>query len=759
MKAFLSACVLAFSITVNAMEPFIISDIRVEGLERIEPGTVFNYLPLKVGDEIDDESAEESIRALFKTGFFNDIKLNQDGDVLVVVVEERPSVASITFTGNDEFDDAALTEGMEQVDFAEGRIFNQSALDKVVQDLKSQYFSLGRYSASVESSVESLERNRVAVTFDIDEGVVAKIKKINIVGNEAFEDKKLRKRFNLSTKKVFNFLSKKDQYSKQKLEADLETLRSFYQDQGYLGFKLESTQVSISDNRENIFITIAINEGESFSVSDISVESTSAVSAEELKSLLTFASGDVYSRKAVSESRAAITDRLANDGYAFANVNAIPEIDQDNKTVSFAFAIDIGRRVYIRRIDISGNTATRDEVIRRELRQFEGAWYSTEDIQRSRVRLQRLGFFDDVRIDTPQVPGTNDQVDLEVVVKERSTGTFLFGVGFSDEDGVLLQANVSQENLFGSGKEMDLDINTSDVSRVVSLGYTNPYYTLNGISRGFRISSRRIDAREANTAEYIAETELLGVEYQIPLSEFNSINFGFAGERIDLSETDETPPEFEDFINQNPESDNWKLTSSWSRDTRDSVIYPTTGFLRRFSLEASLPGSDLTYYKATGRASWFKPVTDKFVLRLTGELGIGDGYSDLEELPFFENFFAGGPNSVRGYDSRSLGPLDSGETPEPIGGSSRFLTNLEFLTPFPGAEDTKDKRVGFFIDGGQVYSEADGIDLGELRYSAGVAYYWFSPVGPLTISFATALNDESGDDTESVQFSLGTLFR
>ncbi|MDH3693651.1 MAG: outer membrane protein assembly factor BamA, partial [Gammaproteobacteria bacterium] len=650
MKAFLLACILAYSFAAHALEPFVISDIRVEGLERIEPGTVFNYLPLKVGDEIDDEAAEESIRALFKTGFFNDIKLNQDGDVLVVVVEERPSVASITFNGNDEFDDAALTEGMEQVDFAEGRIFNQSALDRVVQDLKSQYFSLGRYSASVESSVEPLERNRVAITFDIDEGVVAKIKKINIVGNEAFEDKKLRKRFNLSTKKVFNFLSKKDQYSKQKLEADLETLRSFYQDQGYLEFKLESTQVSISDNREHIFITIAINEGESFSVSDISIESTAAVSAEELKSLLTFISGDVYSRKAVSESRAAITDRLANDGYAFANVNAIPDIDKENKTVSFAFAIDIGRRVYIRRIDISGNTATRDEVIRRELRQFEGAWYSAEDIQRSRVRLQRLGFFDDVRIDTPQVPGTNDQVDLEVVVKERSTGTFLFGVGFSDEDGVLLQANVSQENLFGSGKELDLDINTSDVSRVVSLGYTNPYYTLNGISRGFRISSRRIDATEANTAEYIAETELLGVEYQIPLSEFNSINFGFAGERIDLSDTDETPPEFEEFIAQNPESDNWKLTSSWSRDTRDSIIYPTTGFLRRFSLEASLPGSDLTYYKVTGRASWFRPLTDKFVVRLTGELGIGDGYDDLEVLPFFENFFAGGPNSVRGYD-------------------------------------------------------------------------------------------------------------
>ncbi len=759
MKAFMLACVLALPLVANALEPFIISDIRVDGLERIEPGTVFNYLPLKVGDEVNDEAAEESIKVLFKTGFFNDVQLNRDGDVLVVVVEERPSIASIEFEGNDEFKDDVLTEGMEQAGFAEGRIYNQSALDKVVQDLKNQYFNLGRYSASVDTEVTPLERNRVAITFNIDEGVVAKIKKISIVGNEAFEDKKLLKRFNLSTKKVFNFLFKKDQYSKQKLEADLETLRSFYQDQGYLEFKIESTQVSISDNRQDIFITIALNEGDLFTVGDIRVEATDTVPAEELEALLNLGPGDVFSRKAVSESRAAITDRLANDGYAFANVNAIPDIDRENKTVSFAFAIDIGRRVYVRRINISGNLATRDEVLRRELRQFEGAWYSAEDIQRSRVRLQRLGFFEDVRIETPQVPGTNDQVDLEVVVKERSTGTFLFGVGFSDEDGVLLQANISQDNLFGSGKELEVDINTSDVSRVVSIGYKNPYYTLNGISRGFRISSRRIDAAEADTAEFIAETELLGLEYQIPLSEFNSINFGIAGERIDLTTTPETPPEFEDFISQNPESDNFKFTTSWSLDTRDSIIYPTIGFLRRFSLEATLPGSDLTYYKTTGRVSWFRPLSQRFVLRLGGELGYGDGFDELEVLPFFENFFAGGPNSVRGFDSRSLGPLDSGETPEPTGGSARFLANVEVLTPFPGSEDAKDKRVGFFIDAGQVYSEADGIDLGELRYSAGIAFYWFSPVGPLTISVAQAINDEPGDDTESVQFSLGTLFR
>lgn len=753
--ALLSIC---FISPVYPIESFVVSDIRVEGLQRISSGTVFNYLPIKVGDEIDERSAQDAIRALFKTGFFTDVQLEQEGTVLVVIVEERPSIATIKFIGNKEIKDDQLKEAMKQIGFTEGRVFNRSVLDKVTQELKNQYFSLGKYGAEVDSNVSILERNRVAVEVRIKEGETAKIKQVNIVGNQSFKDKELKKKFQLSTKSVFNFLSSKDRYSKQKLSADLETLRSFYQDQGYLDFSIDSTQVSITPDKKDIYITINVTEGEKYSVSDFALKGRLVVPESELLELMTIQPGGVYSRKDVSASRKAITDRLADEGYAFANVNAVPEIDKENKRVSFEFFVDPGRRVYVRRIDISGNTVTQDEVIRRELRQMEGAWFSAQDVQRSRVRLQRLGFFEDVNIETPPVPGSPDQVDIQVVVKERSTGSLLFGVGFSDADGLLFQASVSQRNLFGSGRELDLSLDNSSVTRVINLEYLNPYHTLDGVSRGFNIFRRRVDAEEADTAEYITETTGGGVDYRFPLSEFNSLNLGGSFERIELSNTSETPPEIREFIDESPESDIFKFAGSVAHDTRDSFLFPTRGLLQRLSLEAAIPSSDLEYYKVSYNTAWYTPITDNLVFKASGEVGYGDGYSGTDELPFFKNFFAGGASTVRGYQARSLGPRDSGDTPEPIGGSQRILVNSELLFPLPGSEN-RDKRISLFVDGGQVYGPDESIDASELRFSAGVGFGWFSPLGPLAISFAIPLNDKDDDEIERVQFTLGRFFR
>jgi outer membrane protein insertion porin family len=743
----------------HGFDAFVVSDIRVEGLQRISPGTVFNYLPVKVGDTLDESGSKEAIRALFKTGFFKDVRLRQEGTVLVVDVDERPSIASIELSGNKEFDDDTLKEAMKRVGFAEGRVFDPSVLDRVEQELKGQYFALGKYAAAVKTTVTPLERNRVGINLSISEGETAKIKQINIVGNKVFTDKELLKQFSLSTKSAWNILSKRDRYSKQKLSGDLEALRSFYQDQGYLDFDIASTQVSITPDKRDIYITVNISEGEQYTVSEYKLAGKLILPQDELLALISFKPGDVFSRKEVTKSSKSIADRLADDGYAFANVNAAPEIDKEKRTVSFTFFVDPGRRVYVRRINISGNTTTRDEVIRREMRQLEGGWFSAEAVRRSRVRLQRLGFFDDVNIETPAVPGSPDQVDVNVVVKERATGSLLFGLGYSDADGVLLQASISQRNLFGTGKELHINVDNSAVSDVVNIRYVDPYYTPDGISRGFNIFSQRIDAQEADTAEYVTDTLGAGISFKIPTTEYNSVNLGLGYEKIDLESTSETPPEILAFINDSPSNNILKGTVNWAHDTRDSFLFPTSGWLHRIALEAALPGGDLEYYKLRYETNYYHPVGRSLVVKLGGELGYGDGYGDTQELPFFKNFYAGGAYSVRGYKARSLGPRDSGDTPEPLGGNKLFLANAEVLFPVPGASDSKDKRLSVFVDAGQVYGPDEDLDLGEVRYSAGVAFNWFSPLGPLSISLAAPLNDSATDDTETVQFTLGRIFQ
>lgn len=744
-----------------AAEEFVVSDIRVEGLQRIEPGTVFNYLPIKVGDEVDDELTTDAVKELFETGFFTDVELRRRGTVLVVAVKERPSIAQIAIKGNRDLRDEAIEESLNSVGLSEGRIFNQALLDRFLSEVRDQYFTRGRYSATVEATVSPRPLNRVAVVVNIDEGRVARIKQIRIVGNEAYDDKELLDEFQLAGSRAFRLFSRRDRFSEEKLRGDVENLRSFYQDNGYLNFQLNSTDVSISQNKQDIFITISISEGGRFVVGSIDVEAVEGVPAEDLESLVTIMPGEVFSRRAVAEMRVSLAGALADRGYAFAEVNPITEIDEEENKVSFTFAIDPGPKVYVRRIEITGNTGTRDEVIRREMRQLEGAVFSAAKVQRSRVRLNRLEFFQSVAIETRPVPGVPDQVDVVVNVTERPTGSVLFGVGYSDADGVLLQASVTQKNLLGSGKELEFRIDNSSVTDVYEIQYTDPYHTPSGISRNIRVSNREVDAGEADTADYLSESSTVGVGYGIPVSEFDVLRASFDFERVELEPTSGTPREFRDFIEDQGESDNLKVRIGYGRDTRDSIFFPSSGYQRRITLETVLPGSDLEYYKLDLHGSWYKSLTrsKKLVLKLQGELGYGDGYGDLDELPFFKNYFAGGPNSVRGYDSRSLGPKESGGDRDPIGGSRKIVAGAELIFPVPGTEDANDKRLGLFMDAGMVYGSGESIDFGEIRVSAGLSFSWFSPVGPLIVSYAVPLNEKEGDDVEEFQLSLGTLLR
>lgn len=743
-----------------ALSPFVVKDIRVEGLQRTSAGTVFNYLPVKVGETLTEERAQEAIRALFKTGFFSDVRLEQKGDALVVIVEERPSIDSIKISGTKDIDEDTLKQSLKEVGLAEGRIFNQSLLDKMEQELKRQYFTRGRYAVQVKPTVTPLERNRVAINIEVSEGDVAKIHQINIVGNKVFDDEKLLDKFTLSTPTIFSFLTKNDQYSKQKLASDLESLRSFYQNQGYLEFNVESTQVSITPDKRSIYITINITEGRMYTISGFKIAGKPVVPEEELTKLVLIKAGDVFSRQAVTESSRKITDRLGNEGYAFTNVNAIPEVDKQKQTVAFTFFIDPGQRVYVRRINFSGNAVTRDEVLRREMRQFEGAWFSSEKVQRSVARLRRLGFFDEVTVDTAPVPGSPDQVDVNIRVTERQTGTVLAGIGYSDAEGVLLNASVSVKNLFGTGKELSANIDNSESTRNFYINYVNPYHTPDGISRGFNVFYSTYDAGEARTAAYDLDSMGAGVFYGVPISEDRSVTFGLAFERIGF-DVDATSAQIaQDFVSRHGSpNDAIKGTFAWAHDTLDSPILPHQGTLQRAATEVGLPGGDLEYYRLTYLATWYLPLSPSFTLKFKGELGYGEGYDNLDELPFYKNFYAGGSQSVRGYRARSLGPKDT-QTGLPIGGNQRVLVNSELLFPVPGvSEDNKSMRFSAFVDGGMVYGPTESIDVGDLRYSAGLAFNWFSPIGPLSISWASPLNDKLGDETDRVQFTLGAAFR
>ena len=758
--SFYALLLCAVFVPLEAAEEFIIQDIRVEGLERITPGTVFNYLPMRVGDRFDDSRSSEAVRALFKTGFFDDVRLERDGNVLVFLFKERPAIGSIQMSGNKDVKTEDVLESLKQFGFAEGRVFVQAQLDQVEQELRRQYYSAGKYGARIETSVSPLDNNRVGIVIEVSEGVAARIRQINIVGNTVFEEAELLKQFESSAPGLLSFFTKDDQYSKQKLAGDLEALRSYYLDNGYLNFNVDSTQVSITPDKKDIYITINISEGEPFTVTEVRLAGDLIVPKEALFGLVEIGAGDLFSRKKVTDTSKRLTDRIGEEGYSFGNVNAIPDIDQAGKTVALTFFIDPGKRVYARRINFAGNVKTKDEVLRREMRQQEGGWLSTTQVERGKERLERTGYFKEVNVETVAVPGTADQVDVNYTVEEAPGGRLGGGLGFSPGQGVIFNTSVVQDNFLGSGKRISFNFNNSRVNTNYAIGYLNPYFTVDGISQGFNLFYRDTNAVRANLAAY--ETRDVGGEINIgfPVSENNSI-FGalkYRNTQIDL--LSRSGAQIRNFVNQNgSEFDILSLSASFSYDTTNRRILPDKGTLHRIRVEGSIPtfGNSLKYYKVDYQTKWFKDLYKDFVFSLSADLGYGDAYGETTELPFFENFFAGGPRTVRGFKTNTLGPLDSNR--RPLGGDTKIVGRAELILPAPFLDEYKRSfRLTGFIDAGNVYGPGQKIDLGQIRYSTGIGAIWVSPFGVVQASIAMPLNEQTGDQTENFQFTFGASF-
>jgi len=745
--------VVLHAVPAAAIEPFVIKDIRIEGIQRTEAGTIFGYLPVKVGDTMTDERAAQAIRALFATGFFRDVSLERDGDVLVVIVQERPSIAQLEFTGMREFNKDQLTTGMRQIGLAEGRIFDRGLLERAEQELKRQYLSRGYYAVSVSTTVTPLERNRVSLNFNVDEGNVAKIRQISIIGAHAFTEKELLSRFVLRTPGLMTWFSKQDQYSRQKLSADLETLRSYYLDRGYIEFTIDSTQVSITPEKQDIYITVNIVEGKKFTVSSVKVAGEKLVPEAEIEKLIKIKPGEVFSRARLTESTKLISERLGNEGYAFANVNAVPEVDRNKQEVAFTFFVDPGRRVYVRRINVTGNTRSRDEVVRREMRQLEGGWYSGDKIKLSKQRIDKLGYFSEVNVETPAVPGTTDQVDVNVSVVEKPTGVALVGAGFGSGEGILLSGSISQNNIFGSGRHVTAQVNTSKVNTAYVLSYTNPYWTVDGVSGGFDLYLKKLNADANLLGRYETRTAGTQLRLGVPVSEFDYIQYGLGYEDTHITTFPDSPLLYQDYVNTfGADNSNLFLTVGWQRDARDSLIYPTAGTFQRASGEVGLPAGTLEYYKLGYQYQRYFPVTSLISLMVNGEIGYGDGYGD-KPLPFFKNYFAGGVTSVRGFRTYTIGPKDSNG--DPRGGSKKLLGNVELLFPFPGLELDRSARLSLFFDSAMV---DDTYNANAWRYSVGIAALWVSPFGPLKVSAAAPLKKQPLDKTQVFQFTFGGVF-
>ncbi|MFN7835633.1 MAG: outer membrane protein assembly factor BamA [Burkholderiaceae bacterium] len=739
-----------------AVSAFVIKDIRIEGLQRTEAGTVFSYLPVKVGDTFSDDKAATSIKALFATGFFKDVKIEVDGEVLVVYVQERPAIYSLDIVGTKEFDKDTLKKALKDIGVGESKIFDRAMLDRAEQELKRQYLSRGKYAAEVTTTVSPLDRNRVAVVFTVSEGETAAIKKISVVGNKAFAEKDLLREFTLQPSNVFSFYTKNDQYSRQKLSGDLESLRSFYLNRGYLEFNVESTQVQIAPNKQDIYIAINVNEGDKFTVGSIKIAGDLMNREKELRSLVTLKSGETFNGQLLSESTKAITDRLGNYGYAFSNANAAPEINRTTKVVDFTIYIDPGKRVYVRRINVGGNTRTRDEVIRRELRQFESSWYDAEKIKLSRERVDRLGYFKDVNVETTPVAGTSDQIDVNVTVAEKPTGNLLLGAGVSSTDKLILSGSVQQQNVFGSGQTVGIDVNTSRLNRTIAFSQVDPYFTLDGISRSYDIYTRRTDPSVLNLGNYRIVSNGAGIRFGVPVSELDRVSFGLAYEGTKLSVNDSSPSRFRSYVNDfGPSSYGIVSTLGYQRDSRNSAIAPTTGTFRRFNGEWALPTGDQRFTRFTYQEQHFFPIKRDYALALNGEITIGSGYGG-RPFPIFRNVYAGGIGTVRGYQTSSLGPRDNDGLP--IGGARRLIGNAEFYFPIPGLNSDRSFRAFTFLDAGNVYDVSQRIDLGELRYSTGFGVSWLSPVGPLKFSIGAPLNANEQDRKQAFQFTIGTGF-
>ena len=738
---------------------FVVSDIVVEGNERIDLGTVLTYLPVRTRDRFDPATdSARVLRALYETGLFDDVVIKRRGsNILVVEVEERPSIGSISINGNKKITQEELTRSLNQADIALGRVYNRSILETVERELRRVYFSAGNYGSEIDINVEELDRNRVALDIDITEGAVARIEHINIIGNKSFDESTLLKLLQ-SRQKPFNPFSSADEYSQVKLAADIETLRSYYQDSGFIRFEVDSTQVSISPDKRDIFVVINIREGERYTVRSVDLTGDFDVPKEELEPLLRVTTGDVFSRKDIVQSSNAISDRLGQDGFAFATVDVLPDINDESRDVGLTFVIKPGKRVYVRRITFTGQYKTRDEVLRREMRQLEGSRFSPALVNRSRIRLQRLAFMQSVSIRTPRVPGTDDQVDLEVTVQEGQSGSFSAGLGYGSDGGTTVNLAFQQDNLFGTGESLQFSFDNSRTTRQLSLSFRDPYFTDDGISRTVGAFIRETDtSNQESTSRYLASTRGANVRFGVPLSEFSTFRVGLGYERTEIGTTSGTPDEIEDYIGVNGDTfDLFDINLGFTFDTRNRTVFATKGAVNRLSLEAIVPGSDLTFYKLGYRFEYFKPITERYTFSTTIRVDSGYGYGDFDELPFFKRYFAGGVRTLRGFRTGSLGPKDSLDNAR--GGDFRTLGTVEIIFPPPFVEEPGATRLSLFTDFGNVFTNYDEFDADEIRASYGLAFVWLSPVGPLTFSLSNPYNEEEGDRVQEFQFTIGSIF-
>ena len=746
---------MAMAVGAWAVDPFTIRDIRIEGLQRVEPGTIFASIALRIGDNYDDQKGAAAIRALFALGLFKDVRLEVNGNVLIVVVEERPTISDLNFVGSKEFDKDGLTKALRDIGLAEGRPLDQALTDRAEQEIKRLYLNRGLYGAEVVTTVTPIERNRVNLTFSVTEGETSTIKEIRIVGAKAFGESTLLDLFDQDTGGWLSWYTKSNRYSRSKLNADLETLRSYYLSRGYLEFRIDSTQVAISPNKQDLSVTVNIFEGERFAVAAVRLEGNYLDKDDEFKSLVTIKPGQVYNADDVATTTKAFTDQFGKFGFAFAKVEARPDIDRQNNRVTVVLQADPSRRAYVRRINISGNNRTRDEVVRREFRQFESAWYDGEKIKLSRDRVDRLGFFKEVNLDTEEVPGAPDQVDLNLTVVEKPTGSLSLGAGFSSSDKLSLSFGIKQENVFGSGSYLALDVNTSKTSRNLGLTSTNPYFTADGVSRTFDLYHRISRPTANQSGGYFITTTGGGLRFGVPFSELDTVYFGASLEQTRITPGLNMPAAYANYINQfGASSVTVPLTIGWAKDDRDSAIAPNSGRLQRLAGELGVIG-DAKYVKATAQYQQFFPISKKYTAAFNSEIVWGRGLGG--PFPVFKNVYGGGQGSIRGYEGGSLGPVDPATT-TPLGGAKKIVLSGEFFVPFPGAGNDRTLRMYGFADLGGIFGEQQKISFSNMRASTGIGVSWISPVGPLRISYAIPVRKQPGDRIQKMQFQIGSSF-
>jgi outer membrane protein insertion porin family len=737
-----------------AVEPFVLKDIRVEGLQRSDAGTVFASLPFRIGDIYSDDKGAAALRALFATGLYKDVRIDIDAGVVIVIVEERPVIANIDFVGLKEFDKEPLLKALKDFGISEGQPFDKALADRAEQELKRQYLTRSLYGAEVVTTVTPQERNRVNISFTVTEGTASKISEIRVTGNQAYSESTLKGLFDLNAGGWLNFYTKADRYSRAKLDADLETLKAYYLNRGYLEFNVESTQVAISPDKQDITVTVNIKEGQPFTVTGVKLEGDFLGKEEDFKTLVQIRPGEPYRAEAVSQTTRAMTERFGAFGYAFAKVEARPEVDRVNGTVAITIVAEPGRRVYVRRINVAGNTRTRDEVVRRELRQFESSWYDARKIKLGRDRVDRLGYFAEVSVDTNEVPGTLDQVDLTITVKEKATGNLQIGAGFSSADKLSLSGSVKQENIFGSGQYLGLELNTSKYNRTAVLSTIDPYFTVDGISRAIDLYYRTQNPTSTQGGTYTNTTEGASIRFGVPFSEYDLVYFGLGYEYTNIEGTT-LPLNYQRYIYYYGNTSNSApLSIGWSRDSRDSALVPTAGRLTALNFDWSFAG-ETQYLRAIGKFQQYVPLSRQFTLGFNLDIGWGEGLAG-RPYPIFKNYYAGGLGSVRGFEQNTLGPVDV--TGAYIGGNRRMNFNTEFYIPVPGLGNDRTLRLFTYMDVGNVWGEDQKLTAESLRASAGVGLTWVSPVGPLKLSYGTPIRKQPTDRIQHLQFQIGTAF-